>query len=158
MELEGLKRGLAVVKNADVTISTLVTDRHSGIKKYIRENEQSIDHRFDCWHLSTSMKQLCKFIYILCLNNVIAFDKQIELFACLTEQMYQRRLRHLPKRKVALFWEAGSRALPITCTGVLRAVAVMENKSKPSGCRSLTMWLMYMMGVLQISLSVLMVL
>lgn len=57
MELEGLKRGLAVIKDADVTIKTLITDRHSGIKKYMRENEEAIDHRFDCWHLSTSTKQ-----------------------------------------------------------------------------------------------------
>lgn len=47
MELEGLKRGLTVIKNANVTIKTLITDRHSGIKKYMRENEE-IDHRFDC--------------------------------------------------------------------------------------------------------------
>lgn len=63
MELEGLKRCLAVIKNADVTIKTLITDRHSGIKKYIRENEE-IDHRFDCWHLSTSMRQKYKYYTI----------------------------------------------------------------------------------------------
>ncbi|KAL9951461.1 hypothetical protein ACROYT_G044124 [Oculina patagonica] len=56
MELEGLKRGLAVVKNAEVTVATLITDRHSGVKKYMRINEEQIDHRFDCWHLSTSTK------------------------------------------------------------------------------------------------------
>ena len=60
MELEGLKRGLAVIKNTNVAIKTLITDRHSGIKKFIRENEE-IDQRFDCWHLTTSMKQKYKY-------------------------------------------------------------------------------------------------
>jgi len=55
MELEGLKRGLAVIKNQEVTI------RHAGIKKYMRENESDNNHRFDCWHMATSMllKVLC---------------------------------------------------------------------------------------------------
>ena len=57
MELEGLKRGLVAIKNQEVTIKTLITDRHAGIKKYMRENESDIDHRFDCWHMATSMLQ-----------------------------------------------------------------------------------------------------
>ena len=55
MELEGLKRSLTVIKNQDIDIQSLVTDRHSGIKKYMREQEKDIDHRFDCWHMATSM-------------------------------------------------------------------------------------------------------
>ena len=54
MGLEGLKRGLTFINNNGVSIKTLVTDRHSGIKKYLRENEQEIDHRFDFWHVATS--------------------------------------------------------------------------------------------------------
>ena len=57
MELEGLKRGLVAIKNQEVTIKTLITDRHAGITKYMRENESDIDHRFDCWHMATSMLQ-----------------------------------------------------------------------------------------------------
>ena len=57
MELEGLKRSLTVIKNQGVDIKTLVTDRHSGIKKYMREQEKDIDQRFDCWHMATSMLQ-----------------------------------------------------------------------------------------------------
>jgi len=69
MELEGLKRGLAFLKERNISISSLVTDRHAGIKKYLRENEGDIDHRFDCWHLSKSM-----FIYLhllILINTVI---------------------------------------------------------------------------------------
>ena len=55
MELEGLKRSLTVIKNQDMQIQTLATDRHTGIKKYMREQENDIDHRFDCWHMATGM-------------------------------------------------------------------------------------------------------
>ena len=58
MELEGPKRGLAVIKSEEVTIKTLITDRGSGIKKYMRENEKDVDHKFDCWHVATSMLKL----------------------------------------------------------------------------------------------------
>ena len=44
MVQEGLKRSLTVIKNQGVDIKTLVTDRHSGIKKYMREQEKDIDH------------------------------------------------------------------------------------------------------------------
>ena len=54
MELKGLKRALTFINNNGVSNKTLVTDRHSGIKKYLCENEQEIDHRFDFWHLATS--------------------------------------------------------------------------------------------------------
>ena len=54
MQLQGLKRALIFIKNNGVSIKTLVTDRHSGIKKYLRENEQEINRRFDCCHLATS--------------------------------------------------------------------------------------------------------
>ncbi|XP_068757420.1 uncharacterized protein [Montipora capricornis] len=57
MELEGLKRSLTVIKNQGVDIKTLVTDRHSGIKKYMREQEKDIDHRFDCWHMATNISK-----------------------------------------------------------------------------------------------------
>ena len=63
MELEGLKRSLTVIKNQDVDIQTLVKDRHSGIKKYMREQEKDIDHRFDCWHMATSMLERTLVLY-----------------------------------------------------------------------------------------------
>jgi len=46
VELEGPKRGLAVIKSEEVTIKTLITERGSGIKKYMRENEKDVDHKF----------------------------------------------------------------------------------------------------------------
>lgn len=37
MELEGLQRGLAKIAEEELQVSHLVTDRHSQIKKYMRE-------------------------------------------------------------------------------------------------------------------------
>lgn len=48
MELEGLKRGLNRIEEEDLDISHLVTDRHSQIKKYMRETYPNIIHWFDC--------------------------------------------------------------------------------------------------------------
>ncbi|XP_062582679.1 uncharacterized protein LOC134252712 [Saccostrea cucullata] len=52
MELEGLQRGLARIADEDLQISHLVTDRHSQIKKYMRETHPEIIHWFDCWHIA----------------------------------------------------------------------------------------------------------
>ena len=59
MELEGLRRGLLYLKNSNITIVEVVTDRHEQVKKYMRtEHTDKIDS-FDCWHI-------CKGI---CLQN-----------------------------------------------------------------------------------------
>ena len=52
MELEGLKRGLERIAEEQLEISHLITDRHSQIKKYMRETHQTITHWFDCWHVA----------------------------------------------------------------------------------------------------------
>ena len=40
MELAGLKRSLKVIEAKKVQWETLVTERHCGVKKYMRENIQ----------------------------------------------------------------------------------------------------------------------
>ena len=55
MELEGLKRGLAVFKEEDVTVEQLVTDRHPSVKKYMREQNADIVHYFDVWHMAKGL-------------------------------------------------------------------------------------------------------
>nr|XP_022300078.1 uncharacterized protein LOC111108462 [Crassostrea virginica] len=52
MELEGLQRGLARIAEEELQISHLVTDRHSRIKKFMREVHPEIIHWFDCWHIA----------------------------------------------------------------------------------------------------------
>ena len=56
MELEGLKRGLEwVIDTNDMTVTDLVTDRHSSVKKYMREENPHINHWFDVWHVAKGM-------------------------------------------------------------------------------------------------------
>jgi len=56
MEKAGLLKVLHEVKGHDVNIAQLTTDRHVQIKKYMREKEEGIDHQFDVWHFSKSIK------------------------------------------------------------------------------------------------------
>ncbi|KAK3100232.1 hypothetical protein FSP39_016728 [Pinctada imbricata] len=52
MEIEGLLRSLTYLEEEGVEISHLVTDRHSQIKKYMREKRPDITHWFDVWHVA----------------------------------------------------------------------------------------------------------
>lgn len=52
MELEGLKRCLAFLSSEDVTVSHLITDRHSQVKKYLKDKHPEIIHMFDVWHVA----------------------------------------------------------------------------------------------------------
>ena len=51
MELEGLKRGMTFLER-HVKVKDLVTDRHSMVKKYMRENHKDKNHYFDVWHVA----------------------------------------------------------------------------------------------------------
>ncbi|XP_052084466.1 uncharacterized protein LOC127721708 [Mytilus californianus] len=52
MEQEGLIRCLNFLHNQHVQVSHLITDRHSQVKKFMREKEPSIQHMFDVWHVA----------------------------------------------------------------------------------------------------------
>lgn len=53
MELEGLQRSLSfLLEECSLQISHLVTDRHSSVKKYMREKQPDIVHWFDVWHVA----------------------------------------------------------------------------------------------------------
>jgi hypothetical protein len=54
MELEGLKRGMTFLER-HVKVKDLVTDRHSMVKKYMRENHKEKNHYFDAWHVAKGM-------------------------------------------------------------------------------------------------------
>ncbi|KAI8502429.1 ATP-dependent DNA helicase chl1 [Branchiostoma belcheri] len=55
MEQKGLEKSLAWMESVDV--GTLVTDRHIGINKMIREDHPTIKHLFDIWHVAKSVKK-----------------------------------------------------------------------------------------------------
>lgn len=43
---EGLLRSLAALEEADVSIGSIVTDRHTSIQKYLREERPDIKHYY----------------------------------------------------------------------------------------------------------------
>ncbi|CAC5398257.1 unnamed protein product [Mytilus coruscus] len=58
MELEGLKRGLSLLMDTNnIEVSTLVTDRHVMIKKFMKDNHPEINHYFDVWHIAKGISK-----------------------------------------------------------------------------------------------------
>lgn len=85
MEKEGLIRGLAFFSDVGVPIKSLTTDRHSGIKKHMRQHHSTIVHYFDVWHVAKGMKRLLVFIILECarLENImwiLASDRTCDVF------------------------------------------------------------------------------
>ncbi|XP_064482902.1 uncharacterized protein LOC135395739 [Ornithodoros turicata] len=57
MEREGLERALAFLNQQDVSISMLVTDRHTEVKAFMKRTYSTIRHRFDVWHVAKGIKK-----------------------------------------------------------------------------------------------------
>ena len=51
MEKVGCKRTLDNLLDSGVAVATMATDRHTGIRKMMREQYPGIQHQFDVWHL-----------------------------------------------------------------------------------------------------------
>lgn len=52
MELEGLRRSVAKIKEEGLMPDIIVTDRHPQITKWIKENLPETAHMFDVWHIA----------------------------------------------------------------------------------------------------------
>ena len=70
MEKEGLIRGIQLLLQKKFKISTLVTDRHKQIAKWMKENLPSTDHRYDIWHLAKCMLNLQSVCMCYCINSL----------------------------------------------------------------------------------------
>ncbi|XP_042148053.1 uncharacterized protein LOC120839234 [Ixodes scapularis] len=57
MEKEGLLKQLQFFKEKGIKIRSLVTDRHPATRKHMKTHEPGIDHFFDIWHISKSVKK-----------------------------------------------------------------------------------------------------
>ncbi|KAJ8250976.1 hypothetical protein GJAV_G00215770 [Gymnothorax javanicus] len=57
MEKEGLSRGLSNLYEKGVQVETLITDRHSQVAKWLRENFPDINHRYNVWHIVKVLKK-----------------------------------------------------------------------------------------------------
>ena len=61
MELDAAKRCLAYLKEMAVSIRVFITDRHSSISKWMRQEHKDILHLYDLWHICKSVtKKLLK--------------------------------------------------------------------------------------------------
>ena len=56
MEKEGLSRAMTFLDEKGLKIQVLVTDRHTQIAKWIREQHPAINHYFDVWHVAKGKK------------------------------------------------------------------------------------------------------
>ena len=57
MEKMGFTKTLNHLKNNGIIPTQITTDRHSQIRKYMREEEPEIEHQFDIWHFAKNIKQ-----------------------------------------------------------------------------------------------------
>ncbi|KAK3104932.1 hypothetical protein FSP39_013440 [Pinctada imbricata] len=57
MEKEGLRRCVDTITSHDLSIETLVTDRHVQIGKWVRENMPDTVHNYDVWHVAKGVKK-----------------------------------------------------------------------------------------------------
>ena len=57
MEKSGLISVLNKIESMSINVNSLVTDRHPGVTKYLREEKQNILHQFDIWHFSKNIKK-----------------------------------------------------------------------------------------------------
>ena len=55
MEKVGSKKALDAMLASGVHVKVMATDRHTGIRKMLREDYENMDHQFDVWHLSKSI-------------------------------------------------------------------------------------------------------
>ena len=52
MEKEGLQHCLNFLKEHDLNVEVLVTDRHKHINKCLREKHSDVKHYYDVWHVT----------------------------------------------------------------------------------------------------------
>lgn len=57
MEKAGLIRSIELLQEEDISIGTLVTDRHRSIAKWIRESLPETRHCYDVWHVAKGLKK-----------------------------------------------------------------------------------------------------
>ena len=52
MEKFGLVNALQILADNSLQVTTIVTDRHKQIAKYLAEEKPDIEHCYDVWHIS----------------------------------------------------------------------------------------------------------
>ncbi|KAG1928867.1 hypothetical protein F2P79_023326 [Pimephales promelas] len=57
MEKEGLIRSLGFLEKSGVKVSSLVTDRHTRVQKFLQEQKPDVDHFYDAWRLCKALNK-----------------------------------------------------------------------------------------------------
>lgn len=52
MEKKGLVRGIQFITDNNLEVETLITDRHSQVTKWVRENIKKTIHKYDLWYVA----------------------------------------------------------------------------------------------------------
>jgi hypothetical protein len=58
MELESLKRQIQFMKNNNVKIKELITDRHTQVSAYMASENPDVQHTYDVWHVAKGEQKL----------------------------------------------------------------------------------------------------
>ena len=58
MEKKGFIKTLQMFKDENITPTQITTDRHTQIRKYMKEKEPGINHLFDVLHFVKSIKKI----------------------------------------------------------------------------------------------------
>ena len=56
MEKEGLHRCLSFLKEHNLDVAVLVTDRHKQINKWLRDKHSDVKHYYDIWHVAKGIR------------------------------------------------------------------------------------------------------
>lgn len=79
MEKEGLKRCLQFLKNERLSVKTLITDRHTQIRKYMREKWPRVKHRLDGWHVGKGIPFSGDIIIVIMTSSHIVITRKLFL-------------------------------------------------------------------------------
>ena len=78
MELDGLKNVFRRLDENGIKVTSLTTDRHKQVRKYMREQRKDTKHQFDIWHVSKNIKKnLCKYAKKKCCAELKYWIKSI---------------------------------------------------------------------------------
>ena len=132
-ELEGLKRSMDVIGAEHVSV--LVTDRHRGITKWIRDNLPDILHYYDVWHVAKGM-----------MSNNIVLNRFLLFCLCLIGLMEDtgKTYHHLFSEKflmisIVIFTNMTftNMSFLVFCIGIGKKI---KAASKAKGCEDLGQW------------------
>ena len=56
MEKKGFIKTLQIFKDENITLMQITANRHTQVRKYMREKETGINHQFDVWHFIKNIK------------------------------------------------------------------------------------------------------